>query len=69
MKLTVASWDFRVAHWGLSRLNIPEPSEIAELGCGGGRNIRDLLEKYPASHVTGLDYSPLPQGHDSFGTL
>ena len=49
----------RVAMWGMSRMNIPEPSEIAELGCGGGRNIRDLLVKYPASHVTGLDYSPL----------
>ncbi|MBQ3654983.1 MAG: class I SAM-dependent methyltransferase [Synergistaceae bacterium] len=49
----------RVAHWGLSRLNIPEPSEIAELGCGGGKNIKDLLAKYPASRVTGVDYSPL----------
>lgn len=48
-----------VALWGLSHLNIPEPSEIAELGCGGGKNIRDLLAKFPASHVTGLDYSPL----------
>ena len=49
----------RVAHWALSRVNIPEPVKIAELGCGGGKNIRDLLDKYPASHVTGLDYSPL----------
>ena len=49
----------RVAHWGMSRMNIDAPSEIAELGCGGGKNIRDLLMKYPASHVTGLDYSPL----------
>lgn len=49
----------RVAHWGMSRMNINAPSEIAELGCGGGKNIRDLLMKYPASHVTGLDYSPL----------
>ncbi len=48
-----------VAHWGMSRLNTPEPLEIAELGCGGGKNIRDLLKKYPSSHVTGLDYSPL----------
>ena len=40
-------------------MNIGEPSEIAELGCGGGKNIRDLLEKYPSSHVVGLDYSPL----------
>ena len=49
----------RVANWGMSRMNIDTPSEIAELGCGGGKNIRDLLMKYPASHVTGLDYSPL----------
>ena len=48
-----------VAHWGMSHLNIPEPSEIAELGCGGGKNIRDLLVKYPHSRVTGVDYSPL----------
>ena len=49
----------RVANWGMSRINIAEPSEIAELGCGGGKNIRDLLVKYPSSHVVGLDYSPL----------
>lgn len=48
-----------VAHWGLSRLKIPAPREIAELGCGGGKNIRDLLMKYPESKVIGLDYSPL----------
>ena len=48
-----------VSHWGISRINIPEPSEIAELGCGGGKNIHDLLMKYPNSHVTGVDYSPL----------
>ncbi len=49
----------RVAHWALSRVNIPEPSRIAELGCGGGKNIRDLLIKYPRAKVTGVDYSPL----------
>jgi ubiquinone/menaquinone biosynthesis C-methylase UbiE len=49
----------KVARWGMSRMNIPAPSEIAELGCGGGKNIRDLLIKYPASHVTGVDYSLL----------
>ena len=48
-----------VAHWGMSHLNIPEPSDIAELGCGGGKNITDLLKKYPHSHVTGVDYSTL----------
>ena len=48
-----------VAHWGMSHLNIPEPSEIVELGCGGGKNIHDLLMKYPHAKVTGVDYSPL----------
>ena len=48
-----------VALWGLSHVNIPAPSEIAELGCGGGKNIRDLLMKYPHSRVIGVDYSPL----------
>lgn len=49
----------RVAHWGMSHMNIPAPSKIAELGCGGGKNIADLLKKYPHCHVTGVDYSPL----------
>lgn len=49
----------KVANWGMSLMNVGEPPEIAELGCGGGKNIRDLLKKYPASHVVGLDYSAL----------
>ena len=32
-----------LADWGLSRLPETGPSQIAELGCGGGRNIRALL--------------------------
>ena len=38
-----------LADWGLSRLPETGPSQIAELGCGGGRNIRALLRKYPAA--------------------
>ena len=33
--------------------------QIAELGCGGGRNIDALLKKYGGAFVTGIDYSPL----------
>ena len=42
-------------------MNLPETglNEIAELGCGGGRNIRALLRKYPAATVTALDYSKI----------
>ena len=33
------------------------PSNILEIGCGGGRNTRKLLEKYPESKVVAIDYS------------
>ena len=46
-----------LADWGLSYLPETGPTEIAELGCGGGRNIRALLRKYPAATVAALDYS------------
>ena len=48
-----------LADWGLSHLPETGPTEIAELGCGGGRNIRALLRKYPAATVTALDYSEI----------
>ena len=46
-----------LADWGLSHLPETGPTEIAELGCGGGRNIRALLRKYPAATVAALDCS------------
>lgn len=46
-----------LADWGISHLPETGPTEIAELGCGGGRNIRALLRKYPAATVAALDYS------------
>ena len=49
----------KMADWGMAHLPALQPSEIAELGCGGGRNIAELLRKYPDAHVTGIDYSPL----------
>ena len=48
-----------LADWGLSHLPETGPAEISELGCGGGRNIRALLRKYPAATVTALDYSEI----------
>ena len=41
-----------LADWGLSHLPETGPAKIAELGCGGGRNIRALLRKYPAATIT-----------------
>lgn len=57
-----------LADWGLSRLPETGPSQIAELGCGGGRNIRALLRKYPAATITALDYSEISTATEVFGS-
>ena len=49
----------KMADWGMSHLDGIKPSLIAELGCGGGRNAKELLEKYPDSKLIAIDYSEL----------
>lgn len=49
----------KIADWGMSHLKGIAPSEIVDIGCGGGRNARELLSKYPSAKVTAIDYSPL----------
>ena len=49
----------KMADWGISHLKGIKPAQIAELGCGGGRNAGALLKKYPSPHITAIDYSPL----------
>ena len=48
-----------MADWGMSNLPDSARMEIADLGCGGGRNAGELLKRYPLSKVTAIDYSPL----------
>ncbi len=47
----------KLADWGLSHLDGINPKKIAELGCGGGRNAKELLRRYPGAKLTALDYS------------
>jgi len=47
----------QMADWGISHLTTIVPKEIAELGCGGGRNAGELLERYPSANLTAIDYS------------
>lgn len=49
----------RMADWGLSHLPVIHPGEITDLGCGGGRNAGELLNRYSGVHVTAVDYSDL----------
>ncbi|MDO4861156.1 MAG: class I SAM-dependent methyltransferase [Eubacteriales bacterium] len=49
----------KLADWGLAHLPELSASAAVDLGCGGGRNAGELLKKYPAAHVTAIDYSAL----------
>ena len=48
-----------LANFGMEKLPEEGIKQIAELGCGGGRNIDALLKRYDDSFVVGVDYSPL----------
>ena len=48
-----------LADWALSQLPAIVPQKAVDLGCGGGRNVSALLQKYPQAVVDGVDYSPL----------
>ena len=52
----------KMADWGLSHLSSVSPKEIVEIGCGGGRNVGELLKKYPGAKVTAIDYSEVSVG-------
>ena len=49
----------KLADWGMTHLKGIVPSNIVELGCGGGRNTAELLKRYPQAKITALDYSSL----------
>ncbi len=49
----------KLADWGLSHLDGISPGQIAELGCGGGRNAKELLRRYSGAKLTALDYSEI----------
>ena len=45
--------------WGLEHLRIRPGDKCLDLGCGGGANLKRLLELVPQGQVKGLDYSQL----------
>ena len=46
-----------MAEWGFQFLNIPSNAVVLDAGCGGGANIKKLLNKCPDGFVKGIDYS------------
>lgn len=48
-----------LSEWGFEHISVPEDGLSLDLGCGGGANVKKLLEKSPQGKVTGLDYSDI----------
>ena len=48
-----------MAEWGFVHIKIQSEDVCLDIGCGGGANIRKLLEKSPYGRVVGIDYSEI----------
>ncbi len=46
-----------MAKWGIQYIEIAEDATVLDIGCGGGGNLKRLLEIVPKGKVTGIDYS------------
>lgn len=46
-----------MAEWGFTHIEIQDDAACLDIGCGGGANIRKLLESAPHGKVIGIDYS------------
>ncbi len=46
-----------MAKWAFSLFEVPMGGKIADIGCGGGYNVRRLLQKSQGAKVFGLDIS------------
>ena len=46
-----------MAEWGFTHIKVNETDWALDIGCGGGANVKRLLEKAPRGHVKGIDYS------------
>jgi len=47
----------RLRHWGLSHISINIDAFILDVGCGGGKAVRDLAQISSSGKVCGIDYS------------
>jgi ubiquinone/menaquinone biosynthesis C-methylase UbiE len=47
----------RLRRWGLSHISIKPNESILDVGCGGGKGIKDLARILSSGKVYGIDYS------------
>ena len=48
-----------LARWGLSFVSPSLSAQVLDCGCGGGANVKTLLQRCPKGRVFGVDYSPV----------
>ncbi|MGI6006640.1 MAG: class I SAM-dependent methyltransferase [Ruminococcus sp.] len=46
-----------MAKWAFTQLDVPDDGKLVDIGCGGGFNIRRLLERSRDGFVYGIDIS------------
>ena len=46
-----------MARWAFTLFDVQDGSAVLDIGCGGGYNVRRILEKNPSGTVAGLDIS------------
>lgn len=46
-----------LAKWGFSHIAPAENAAVLDIGCGGGKNLSQLLQLCPKGKVSGIDYS------------
>ena len=46
-----------MAKWGFAQFEVPRAAIVVDIGCGGGYNVKRLLERCPEGHVFGVDIS------------
>lgn len=49
----------KLAGWGFDHIFLRGSEKAIDLGCGGGANVKRLLEKLPDGMVAGMDYSEI----------
>ena len=57
MLVTMDKEHLPMAEWALEQLEIPQEGYILDIGCGGGYNIRRMLERSKGGKFIGLDIS------------
>lgn len=46
-----------MASWGMRHMTFMDKTMILDIGCGGGKNIKQMLQYAPSANVYGVDYS------------